>query len=156
MNERYRRGLAKLEEIDGGEGDRVLANLRTIAPDFATYVVEFPFGDIFSRPGLDLRTRELATVTALTAMGTAPAQLRIHIQAALNVGATAEEILEVAMQMAVFAGFPAALNGLAAAKEVFRRPQCPERTDALTLSNTRNTTEPTQENHCVRLGFWRI
>ena len=119
MSERYRHGLAKLEEIDGDEGDRVLAGLRAIAPDFATYVVEFPFGDIFSRPGLDLRTRELAMVAALTAMATAPAQLRVHIQAALNVGATPEEILEVVMQMAVFAGFPAALNGLAAAKEVF-------------------------------------
>jgi 4-carboxymuconolactone decarboxylase len=119
VNERYRRGLAKLEEIDGAAGDRVLAGLAAIAPDFAAYVVEFPFGDIFSRPGLDLRTRELATVAALTAMGTAPAQLRVHIQGALNVGATREEILEIVMQMAVFAGFPAALNGLAAAKEAF-------------------------------------
>ncbi len=119
MSERYRRGLAKLKEIDGDEGTQVLGNLRAIAPDFATYVVEFPFGDILSRPGLDLQTRELAAVAALTAMGTAPAQLRVHLQAALNAGATPEEILEVVMQMAVFAGFPAALNGLAAAKEVF-------------------------------------
>lgn len=119
MNERYRRGLAKLKEIDGEAGDRVLAALEAIAPDFATYVVEFPFGDILSRPGLDLRTRELATLAALTAMGTAPAQLRVHIGGALNVGATPEEILETIMQMAVFAGFPAALNGLAAAREVF-------------------------------------
>lgn len=119
MNERYRRGLAKLREIDGEAGDRVLESLRPIAPDFATYVIEFPFGDIFSRPGLDLRTRELATVAALTAMGTAPAQLRLHIGGALNVGASPEEILETIMQMAVFAGFPAALNGLAAAREVF-------------------------------------
>lgn len=119
IGERYRRGLAKLAEIDGEHGIRVLADLRTIAPDFAAYLVEFPFGDIFSRPGLDLRTRELATVAALTAMGTAPAQLRVHLHGALNVGATPEEIIEVVMQMAVFAGFPAALNGLAAAKAVF-------------------------------------
>ncbi len=119
LSERYRRGLAKLAEIDGEHGIQVLAGLRAIASDFATYVVEFPFGDIFSRPGLDLRTRELATVAALTAMGTAPAQLRVHLHGALNVGATSGEILEVVMQMAVFAGFPAALNGLAAAKEVF-------------------------------------
>jgi 4-carboxymuconolactone decarboxylase len=125
MDERYRRGLAKLKEIDGEAGERVLASLRAIAPDFATYVVEFPFGDIFSRPGLDLRTRELATVAALTAMGTAPAQLRVHIRGALNVGAARAEILEIIMQMAVFAGFPAALNGLAAAKDAFAADGAP-------------------------------
>ena len=81
--------------------------------------MEFPFGDIYSRPGLDLRTREIATVGALTAMGTAPPQLKVHIDGALNVGCTWTEIAEVIMHMAVFAGFPAALNGLAAAKTVF-------------------------------------
>lgn len=118
-SERFARGLEKLREIDGEQGERIVAALRDVAPDFARYVVEFPFGDIFSRPGLDLRTRELAAVAALTAMGTAPSQLRVHIHGALNVGATAPEIAEVVMQMAVFAGFPAALNGLAAAREVF-------------------------------------
>jgi 4-carboxymuconolactone decarboxylase len=118
-SERRRRGLAKLAAIDGLEGARLLEALRAIAPDFADYVVEFPFGDIFSRPGLDLRTRELAAVAALTALGTAPAQLRLHIRGAINVGATEAEVLEVVMQMAVFAGFPAALNGIATAREVF-------------------------------------
>lgn len=119
MNRRFERGLEKLKEIDAEQGDRVIASLADIAPDFARYVVEFPFGDIYSRPGLDLRTRELATVAALTAMGTAPGQLRIHIHGALNVGCSRTEILEVIIQMVVFAGFPAALNGLAAAREVF-------------------------------------
>lgn len=119
MESRYERGLQKLKEIDAEQGDRVMASLADIAPDFARLVVEFPFGDIYTRPGLDLRTRELATVAALTAMATAPGQLRIHIHGALNVGCHRSEILEVIMQMVVFAGFPAALNGLAAAREVF-------------------------------------
>ena len=119
MNARYERGLKKLKEIDAEQGDRVVASLADIAPDFARLVVEFPFGDIYTRPGLDLRTRELATVAALTAMGTAPEQLKIHIHGALNVGCRRSEVLEVIMQMVVFAGFPAALNGLAAAREVF-------------------------------------
>lgn len=119
MNERYERGLRMLKEIDGDQGDRIVATLQDIAPDFARYLVEFPFGDIYARPGLDLRTRELATVAALTAMGTAPAQLKVHIHGALNVGCTRAEVTEIIMQMAVYAGFPAALNGLAAAKEVF-------------------------------------
>lgn len=121
MNARYRRGLRKLAEVDGAQGDQVIAALGDIAPDFARYVIEFPFGDIYSRPGLDLRTRELATVAALTAMATAPAQLRVHLHGALNVGCTRQEIVEIIMQMAVYAGFPAALNGLAAVKEVIQQ-----------------------------------
>jgi 4-carboxymuconolactone decarboxylase len=93
--------------------------LADIAPDFATYLLEFPFGDIYSRPDLSLRDREIATIAALAAMGTAAPQLKVHIEAGLNVGLTKEEITEVLMQMAVYAGFPAALNGLFVAKEVF-------------------------------------
>mgnify|MGYP001489642659 CR=1 FL=1 len=82
-------------------------------------MLEFSFGDIYSRPGLDLRAREIATIAALTAMGTATPQLKVHIGAGLNVGLAREEIVEIMIQMAVYAGFPAALNGLFAAKEVF-------------------------------------
>jgi 4-carboxymuconolactone decarboxylase len=116
---RYKTGLAMLDKVDGSAGQAVVDGLRDIAPDFATYLIEFPFGDIYSRPGLDLKSREIATVAALTALGNAAPQLRVHIGAALHVGCTREEIIEVIMQMAVYAGFPAALNGLAAAREVF-------------------------------------
>ncbi|WP_372876702.1 carboxymuconolactone decarboxylase family protein [Pseudomonas sp.] len=116
---RYERGLAKLREIDGEAGERVLDSLSDIAPDFARYLIEFPFGDIYCRPGLDLKSREIAVVAALTAMGNAAPQLKVHIQGALNVGVSREEIVETIMQMAVYAGFPAALNGLAVAREVF-------------------------------------
>jgi 4-carboxymuconolactone decarboxylase len=116
---RLERGRRVLDEIDGEAGHRVVAALADIAPDFATYLFEFPFGDIYSRPGLDLRSREIATIAALAAMGNAVPQLKVHIEAGLNVGLTREEIVEVLMQMAVYAGFPAALNGLFAAKDVF-------------------------------------
>ncbi len=116
---RYERGLQKLKEIDGAAGEHVVQGLSDIAPDFARYIVEFSFGDIYCRPGLDLKSREIAVVAALTAMGNAVPQLKVHIQGALNVGASREEIIEVIMQMAVYAGFPAALNGLAAARQVF-------------------------------------
>lgn len=118
-NERYARGWEKLKEIDGQAGENVIASLRDIAPDFATYVIEFPFGDIYSRPGLDLKTRELAVVASLTALGNAVPQLKVHIHGALNVGCSRQEVVEIIMQMAVYAGFPAAVNGLFAAKEVF-------------------------------------
>jgi 4-carboxymuconolactone decarboxylase len=116
---RYERGLAALKAIDGDAGETVVASLADIAPDFGKYLIEFPFGDIYSRPGLDLRAREIATVAALTALGNARPQLKVHIHASLNVGLARAEIVEVIMQMAVYAGFPAALNGLFAAKEVF-------------------------------------
>ncbi|MEZ0113463.1 4-carboxymuconolactone decarboxylase [Catenulispora sp. EB89] len=117
--QRYARGLAALQAIDGQAGERVLAALAPVAPDFARLLVEFSFADIYSRPGLDLKTRELATVAACTALGTAAAQLRVHLHGLLNVGGTREEAVEAIMQMAGYAGFPAALNGIAAAREVF-------------------------------------
>lgn len=119
-NERYQRGWRKLQEIDGDAGARVVESLAAIAPDFARYLVEFPFGDIYSRPGLDLKSREIAVVAALTALGNATPQLKVHVHGALNVGCSAREVVEVIMQMAVYAGFPVALNGLFAAETVLR------------------------------------
>ncbi|MCA1284426.1 carboxymuconolactone decarboxylase family protein [Salipiger bermudensis] len=116
---RAERGRRLLNEIDGAAGKAVIAGLQDIAPDFAELLFEFPFGDIYAREGLSLRDREIATVAALSAMGTAPKQLGVHVHGALNVGVTREEIVEVMMQMAVYAGFPAALNALGVAKDVF-------------------------------------
>jgi len=117
--DRYERGRRALAEIDGEAGEAVVASLADIAPDFARYLLEFPFGDIYSRPGLDLKSREVATIAALTAMGTAAPQLKVHVAAGLNVGLSREEIVEIIMQMAVYAGFPAALNGLSVARSAF-------------------------------------
>ncbi len=117
--DRYQQGLQKLAEIDGEAGERVIQSLQEIAPDLGRYIIEFPFGDIYSRPGLDLKSREIATVAALTALGNAQPQLKVHINGALNVGCTRQEVLEIIIQMAVYAGFPAALNGMSMAKEVF-------------------------------------
>lgn len=120
---RLERGKRALDEIDGQAGHEVIEALAGIAPDFANYIFEFSFGDIYSRPGLSLRDREIATIAALAAMGTAKPQLKVHIQAGLNVGLTKEEIVETLIQMSIYAGFPAALNGLFVAKEVFEREQ---------------------------------
>jgi len=116
---RFERGSRILSEIDGTAGEQVVQSLADIAPDFARYLVEFPFGDIYARPGLNSRDREIATIAALTALGNASPQLKVHIKAGLNVGLTQDEIVEVIMQMAVYAGFPAALNGLFAARDIF-------------------------------------
>jgi 4-carboxymuconolactone decarboxylase len=116
---RRERGVAKMKEMFGELGASTVASLANIAPDLGRYIEEFVFGDVVSRPGLDLKSREIATVAALTALGTAGTQLRAHIRGALNVGCSEQEIVEVMIQMAVYAGFPAALNGITAAREVF-------------------------------------
>nr|WP_175511237.1 carboxymuconolactone decarboxylase family protein [Collimonas sp. OK307] len=115
----YERGLQRLKEVDDIAGEKVIDSLADISPDLGRYVIEFGFGEIYSRPGLSLQQRELATVAALTAMGTAQPQLKVHLAAALNVGLSRQEITETIIQMALYAGFPAALNGMFAAKEVF-------------------------------------
>ncbi|CAK1884040.1 4-carboxymuconolactone decarboxylase [Vibrio crassostreae] len=119
MNQsRFDIGLERLNHIDGEAGQQVIDSLQDICPDLAKYTIEYPFGDIYSRPGLDLRSREIATVAALTALGNCVPQLKVHLNAALNVGCSEEEIKEVILQMSVYAGFPSALNGMFAFKEV--------------------------------------
>ena len=119
MTSRYENGLAKLAEIDGEAGQKVIDSLQAICPDLAKFTIEFPFGDIYQRSQLDLKSREIATVAALTALGHCAPQLNVHINGALNVGCKPDEIIEVILQMAVYAGFPAALNGMFVAKDVF-------------------------------------
>lgn len=118
--DRYQKGWDTLGQINSEAGERILRLLKDISPDMARLVIEFPYGDIYSRPGLDLKTRELITLASLTTLGNAPQQLKAHVANALNSGCSKEEIVEVIMQMSVYAGFPAALNGLFAAQEVFQ------------------------------------
>ena len=115
---RFDKGLELLTKIDGEAGQNVIESLQDICPDLAKYTIEYPFGDIYAREGLDLKSREIATVAALTALGNCAPQLKVHLNAALNVGCSEEEIKEVILQMSVYAGFPAALNGMFAFKEV--------------------------------------
>ncbi|MEU9009336.1 carboxymuconolactone decarboxylase family protein [Streptomyces sp. NPDC048479] len=116
---RYDRGWDALAEIDGHAGEAVIESLKDIAPDLARYIVEFSFGDIYTRGGLDLHAREVVTIAACTALGTARPQLKVHVNGLLNVGGTQDEVVETILQMAVYAGFPAAINGITAAREVF-------------------------------------
>ena len=119
MEDRYTKGLKNLERIHPEASKLLMENLKDIAPDLGRFVVEFPYGDVYERPGLDLKSREIATVAALTAMGDTKPELKDHIKGALNVGCNRNEVIEVIIQMAVYAGFPRAINGINAAKEVF-------------------------------------
>lgn len=117
--DRYERGMSVLGTLGGGAAVSVVGGLEAVAPDLGRYVVEFCFGDVHARGGLDRRTRGLAAVAACVARGMAKPQLERQVHALLNVGGDEGEIVEMMMQMALYAGFPAALNAIAAARDVF-------------------------------------
>lgn len=119
MSERYARGWAALTALAPEKAQAVQDALADIAPDMGRFIVEFGYGDLFCRPGLDSGLRQTATIAALTALGYATPQLRFHIEAGLGAGLSPEEIVDIIYVATVFAGFPAGLNALAAAREVF-------------------------------------
>lgn len=119
QDERRRRGSERLARLDPKLEDGLRKGLGPVAPEFADWMVGFGFGEVQSRPGLDLQQRQLVTIGALTALGHPVAQLRGHVRAALNVGLEPRAIVEAVMQVALYAGFPAASNALLVVKEVF-------------------------------------
>ena len=120
VSERYLKGLVEMRRHLGTpEADQYLAKINEISSEFAKVNVEFPFGELYPREVLDDKTRELCAVTALTVLGHALPELRVHVKAALNCGASREEIVEVVTQMIAYCGFPAATNALLTVKESF-------------------------------------
>jgi 4-carboxymuconolactone decarboxylase len=118
-SERYQRGWKRLMEVDARGGERVIESLQDIAPDLGRYVVEFTFGEIYQRPVLDLRQRQLVTIATLSTLGGAEPQLEVHVNAGLNVGLTALEIVEKMLHCIPYIGFPRVLNAVFVAKRVF-------------------------------------
>ena len=119
MSERYRRGVDIIEHLAAGRLEQFMtSDVAEIAPDFARMAVEFAFGDLYAREQLDLRSREIAAIASLATIGEAMPQLRNHVSAALNLGVARGEIIEILMQTAVYAGFPAALRALAACHDL--------------------------------------
>lgn len=124
---RRHHGQEVLSGIDGHQGEAVIESLADISPALGHHVAAFAFGDIYARPGLDARSRQLVTLGVLAALGGCEPQLKVHIGAALNVGITRDEITEVFLHAAVYCGFPRALNATFAAREVFANHD-PEKT----------------------------
>ncbi len=119
-SEKYKIGWKKLKEVDGIAGEAVVESLNEIAPDLGKYIIEYEFGDVYSRTGTSLKQKEVAVVAALTAMGNAVPQLKVHVNGAINVGCSIEELVEIMIQMSVYCGFPAAINGITVLKEVIK------------------------------------
>ncbi|SHI79450.1 4-carboxymuconolactone decarboxylase [Actinomyces denticolens] len=114
------RGLEVMRMIDGEQGRAVIESLADISPALGHHILAYGFGDVYSRPGLDARSRQLVTLGMLAALGGCEPQLKVHIGAALNVGITREEIVEAFLHASGYCGFPRALNATFVAREVFR------------------------------------
>lgn len=120
MESRLERGYKKMLEIDGEAGKNVENSLNDISPELVKYMIEYSFGDIYSRKILELKAKEICVVAALTAMGNASPQLKVHINGALNVGCTISDIKEIMMQMSAYSGFPTSINAMNALQEVLK------------------------------------
>jgi len=118
-DDRYERGWKRLQELAGDQGEKVMGEVDEMSPDLARYVVEFGYGDIYSRPALDDHARQLIAISALAAMGGAEPQLEYHIGIALNVGLPPVEIVETIIFLAPFVGFARALNAARSVKRIF-------------------------------------
>jgi 4-carboxymuconolactone decarboxylase len=116
---RHELGMAELTRIDGDAGRNVVDSLADISPELGHQVVAWAYGDIYRRPELRPRDRQLLTLGMLTALGGCEPQLDVHINASLNVGLTPEEIVEALLHAAVYCGMPKALNATFVAKKVF-------------------------------------
>ena len=116
---KYEIGYNYFKQIYGEFGLQVIENLNQISPDIVRFILEFAFGEIYTRKRLDLKSRELISLSSLLTLGNAAPQLKSHIHGALNIGWTRDEILEIALQILLYSGFPNALNGLQTMKEVF-------------------------------------
>jgi len=122
--DRYQKGLDKLMEYTMTGNDNISTHLKIeeslkdIAPDVSKYIIEFAYGDIYTRPGLDNQQRALVVISSLVTQGTEP-QLELHINTGLTSGLTPRQIVETFIQLVPYTGFPRVLNALAVAKKVF-------------------------------------
>jgi 4-carboxymuconolactone decarboxylase len=115
---RYERGRERLLEV---HGERSLSQVEGLG-DLGRLIVEMAYGDVYSRPGLSLRERQIASVAALVATGRS-SQLPVHLRSSLKAGLTPEELSEVIIQTATIAGFPPAMNAMSTLNTIASDPQ---------------------------------
>lgn len=124
-HDRYARGLDILMGLSRQKMDIVTNRLAEVAPDFARMVIEYAFGEIFSRDALDMRSRELVAVAVLTARGDSIAPLRAHVSSALKLGLSRAEIVEAMTQVSIYAGFPVVITALTDCHDLLTAPPDP-------------------------------
>ena len=118
-NIRFIQGMEQLKAIDGKGGENVIKSLEDIAPDLGKFIIEFAFGDIYTRQELITEEREMITLSSLLTAGGCEPQLEVHINGALNVGISPKKVIETLLQCIPYTGFPKVLNAIFTAKKVF-------------------------------------
>ncbi len=116
--DRYERGARLMSVVVGDGGQRVVEGLADVAPALARHVVAYGFGEVYARPGLAPRQRQLVTLGILTALGGCEPQLEVHVNASLNVGLSPTEIVETIIHASAYCGFPRALNAIGVVERV--------------------------------------
>ncbi|MCL7764561.1 carboxymuconolactone decarboxylase family protein [Polaribacter sp. Z014] len=117
----YKTGVKIVNEVNGeGAANGLEAAFKDVSPDMSDYIIRYGFGEIYNRPGLDFKTKELLIIASLTTQANSTSQLKSHMKAALNVGVTPNEISETMILLSLYTGFPAANNGVFALKEVLK------------------------------------
>jgi 4-carboxymuconolactone decarboxylase len=125
-SERMRQGLAMRRQVLGDEHvDRAVATTTSFTEPFQDFITRYAWGEIWSRPGLTRPERSIVTLTALAALGREH-ELGMHVKAALRNGLTPDQIGEVLLQVAVYAGVPAANRAFAIAQQALREEGAPE------------------------------
>ncbi|MRT06117.1 carboxymuconolactone decarboxylase family protein [Ewingella americana] len=122
-NELTEYGRAIMEKLEPGLADAVSARLGELDADLPRLITDYAFGAVVGRPGIDLKTREMLTVASLITLGHAQPQLELHMRCAMNVGVTKEELLEIVIQMAIYAGVPACMNAITAYRAALAQSQ---------------------------------
>lgn len=121
MNDRIEEGAKIVDLLHKNGAQKIKSGLGAISNDLEKNVLGFVFGTIYAKEGLDLKTKQMLTITILATLGNARPQLEYHIKAGLNLGLTRQEIIDIMIHISAYAGFPACLNGANAAQEVFKR-----------------------------------
>lgn len=110
---RYERGRRKMLDV---HGERALRTIEGLG-DLGRFIIEFAYGEVYVRPGLSLRDRQIATVAVLVALGRS-SQLPVHLRSSLKAGLTPDELKEIILQVATLAGFPPAMNAMSTLKTI--------------------------------------
>lgn len=111
-------GKQRIKEIIGEKSDDIVKMFESVSPDFANYVVDFAYGDLYTRKGFTDKYRELAAVSCLIGQGNTGLPLKAHLNGMLNVGWTKEEVIELLIFLVGYAGFPPCVEAMMALKQI--------------------------------------
>lgn len=111
-------GKQRIKEILGVQSENIIKNFEAVSPDFANYVVEFAYGDLYARNGFSDKYRELSAVACLIGQGNTGLPLKAHLKGMLNVGWKKEEIIELFIFLTGYAGFPSCVDALMTFKQI--------------------------------------